>query len=81
MNRKFDDDEFIPIGTHCKNMEVLVLNEDNQLVAQGESGELCVRGTGVRWVIIIIRRRLARSLSRILCIICMKIKYIVQVTS
>ena len=47
VNRKFDDDEFIPIGTHCKNMEVLVLNEDNQLVAQGESGELCVRGTGV----------------------------------
>lgn len=45
--REFQDDEFIPIGKACRNMEVLVFNEKNQLVKEGEIGELCVRGTGV----------------------------------
>ena len=47
VKREFGDDEFIPIGCACKNMQVLVFNEDNQLVKVGEAGELCVRGTGV----------------------------------
>ncbi len=47
VNRTFEDDEFIPIGKACQNMQVLVLNEDDQLVKCGEIGELCVRGTGV----------------------------------
>lgn len=47
VDRTFEDDEFIPIGTHCKNMEVLVFNEQDKLVKQDEPGELCVRGTGV----------------------------------
>ncbi len=47
VDRDFDDDEFIPIGRDCKNKQILVFNENNQLVKQGEVGELCVRGTGV----------------------------------
>lgn len=47
VNREFADDEYIPIGYPCRNMEVLVFNENNQLVEPGEEGELCVRGTGV----------------------------------
>lgn len=47
VDREFGDDEFIPIGKHCDNKQVLVLNDDNQLVDVGEPGELCVRGTGV----------------------------------
>ena len=47
VNRLFDDDEYIPIGKECRNMQVLVLNEANRLVESGEVGELCVRGSGV----------------------------------
>lgn len=47
VNREFGDDEFIPIGNACHNKGILVFNDDNQLVKVGETGELCVRGTGV----------------------------------
>jgi amino acid adenylation domain-containing protein len=47
VEREFNDDEFIPIGKACKNMQILVFNNKNQLVQEGEPGELCVRGTGV----------------------------------
>lgn len=47
VNREFDDDEFIPIGNACHNKGILVFNDDDQLVKVGETGELCVRGTGV----------------------------------
>lgn len=47
VSREFADDEYIPIGTECRNMQVLVFNEENQLVRPGEVGELCVRGSGV----------------------------------
>lgn len=47
VNRRFADDEYIPIGRHCRNKQILVLNEANQSADIGETGELCVRGTGV----------------------------------
>lgn len=47
VDRVFADDEYIPIGRECRNMQVLVLNDDDKLVEVGEPGELCVRGTGV----------------------------------
>lgn len=47
VDRDFNDDEYIPIGKECRNMQVLVFNEDNKLVNPGETGELCVRGSGV----------------------------------
>lgn len=47
VTNRFPDDMFIPIGKACRNMEVLILNEDNHLVGVDEVGELCVRGTGV----------------------------------
>lgn len=47
VDRDFDDDEYIPIGHDCRNKQILVFNENNQLVKIGEPGELCVRGTGV----------------------------------
>ena len=47
VNRQFGDDEFIPIGNACQNKGILVFNDNNQLVKVGETGELCVRGTGV----------------------------------
>lgn len=47
VEREFNDDEFIPIGKACHNKGILVLNDNNELVKTGETGELCVRGTGV----------------------------------
>ena len=47
VDRDFDDDEYIPIGRPCENMQVLVFNDEDKLVGVDEPGELCVRGTGV----------------------------------
>lgn len=47
VDREFSDDEYIPIGYACRNMQIIVLNDENKLVGENESGELCVRGTGV----------------------------------
>ncbi len=47
VDRDFDDDEYIPIGRPCENMQVLVFNDEDKLVGIDEPGELCVRGTGV----------------------------------
>lgn len=44
VNRKFNDDECIPIGNNCRNMEIFLLNEN---LEQDNIGEICVRGSGV----------------------------------
>lgn len=47
VNREFSEDEILPIGNACRNMEVFVLNDEDGLAGKGETGELCVRGTGL----------------------------------
>lgn len=47
VTRPYADDEYIPIGKACRNMQVLVLKDDDTEAATGEVGELCVRGSGV----------------------------------
>lgn len=47
VDRMFSDDEPLPIGKACLNSRVLVLNEQDELVRNGEEGELCVVGTGL----------------------------------
>ena len=47
LTRAYRDDEAIPIGTACRNMQILLLGEDGRPVEPGQPGELCVRGTGV----------------------------------
>ena len=47
VTRQYADDEYIPIGKACRNMQVLVLKDDDTETAVGEVGELCVRGSGV----------------------------------
>ena len=41
------DAKVIPIGRPFRNTEVLVLGEDGERVAIGESGELCIRGASL----------------------------------
>ena len=47
VKRHYADDEYIPIGKACRNMQVIVLKEDDTEASVGEVGELCVRGSGV----------------------------------
>ena len=45
VNRRFRDDETLPIGRACANCSVMVLKADNTPAQPGEEGELCVRGS------------------------------------
>lgn len=45
VDRDFRDDETLPIGRACSNCDLLILNEKGQAAAEGEAGELCVRGS------------------------------------
>lgn len=45
VDREFRDDEPLPIGIPCNNTRIYVLNENDKLVNDQESGELCVAGT------------------------------------
>jgi amino acid adenylation domain-containing protein len=47
VNRELAEDEPVPIGFPCRNSDVLILNEQNQLASPGERGELCVRGSSL----------------------------------
>lgn len=40
-------DDVVPIGRACQNTEILILKQDGGLCAQGEIGELCVRGSSL----------------------------------
>ena len=47
LTRAYRDDEPIPIGKACRNMQLLLLKDDLSEAAPGETGELCVRGSGL----------------------------------
>ncbi len=47
IERTFADDEPIPIGKACKNMEIFLLDDALRPVPHGEVGEICVRGIGL----------------------------------
>lgn len=46
VKREFEDDEALPIGRPCGNVDILVLDQENKPVfpGSGKEGELCVRG-------------------------------------
>lgn len=45
VNRQFSDDEPLPIGTHCDNCNVVIVNDKGEQAKAGEEGELYVRGS------------------------------------
>ncbi|MCX4342794.1 MAG: amino acid adenylation domain-containing protein [Kineothrix sp.] len=47
VNREFADEEPIPIGVPMSNKDIIVLDENDELVTEKGSGELCVRGTSL----------------------------------
>jgi D-alanine--poly(phosphoribitol) ligase subunit 1 len=46
-DRPIADHESVPIGFPCRNSDVLILNDQDKLAADGEIGELCVRGSSL----------------------------------
>jgi len=47
VEKKYEDDDKLPIGFPCRNTDVLILTEENRPAAAGEQGELCVRGSSL----------------------------------
>jgi len=47
VERDFADDDKLPVGFPCRNTEILVLNEQDQLAKLDEPGEICVRGSSL----------------------------------
>lgn len=47
VERELEDGEAIPVGRPFKNTEILLLNERDQRAAEGEEGEICIRGTSL----------------------------------
>ena len=45
VDRPFRDDEPLPIGRHCDNCDVVIVNEKGEEAKVGEEGELFVRGS------------------------------------
>ena len=44
IDRKFAEDEALPIGYPCENCGLLILDENGKEAEKGQAGELCVRG-------------------------------------
>ncbi|WP_196892007.1 amino acid adenylation domain-containing protein [Aureivirga marina] len=47
VDREFKDEEPLPIGKACRNTDLLILNEKDELCASEEIGELCVKGSSL----------------------------------
>ncbi|AQW86190.1 AMP-forming adenylation domain superfamily protein, putative D-alanine:D-alanyl carrier protein ligase [Campylobacter pinnipediorum subsp. caledonicus] len=52
INRKFNDDDIIPIGKARRNFDILLLNADGKIINNrdiGKKGEICVRGSSISY--------------------------------
>ncbi|MBE5890207.1 MAG: AMP-dependent synthetase [Lachnospiraceae bacterium] len=47
VDRDFELDEVIPVGRPFKNTEIILLTDKNERAADGEVGEICIRGTSI----------------------------------
>lgn len=45
VNRRFENNETLPIGIHCNNCNLVLMKEDGTEAKVGEEGEILVRGT------------------------------------
>lgn len=49
LDRPLLDDESVPIGAACDNMDVLIITDDGKIAEKNQIGELCVRGSSVAY--------------------------------
>lgn len=48
VNRKFEDDEVLPIGYPCKNTDIILIDDTgNKVTDINVAGEICIKGSGV----------------------------------
>lgn len=47
VNREFEDTDSLPIGIPFENTGILLLKEDGTEAGEGESGEICIRGSSL----------------------------------
>ncbi len=48
VDREFADDEPLPIGVPCRNSDVIILSDEDELITEPDrTGELCVRGSSL----------------------------------
>ncbi len=47
VEKDFAPEDVIPIGRPFRNTEILLLTEENRPAGEGETGEICIRGTSV----------------------------------
>lgn len=47
INRDFQPEEAIPVGKPFQNTAIILLDENKKVPAQGELGEICIRGTAL----------------------------------
>jgi D-alanine--poly(phosphoribitol) ligase subunit 1 len=47
VDRDLADEDKLPIGFPCRNTDILILTEQNQLAKVDEQGEICVRGSSL----------------------------------
>ena len=47
VDREFEDWEPLPIGKACENKRIMILNENDRMAEVGETGEICVIGSGL----------------------------------
>ena len=45
VEREFSEEEVLPVGRPFPNTEILLLDEKGRVPAQGDQGEICIRGT------------------------------------
>ena len=47
VDRDFELDDVIPIGRPFRNVEIILLNDEDEQPTQGDAGEICIRGTSL----------------------------------
>ena len=47
VNQAYNEDEVLPIGSSFPNTEIIILDQDDLPVKNGEKGEICIRGTSL----------------------------------
>jgi D-alanine--poly(phosphoribitol) ligase subunit 1 len=47
IDREFEENEVLPIGRPFRNTEIFLIDGNNNQVADGDVGEICIRGTGL----------------------------------
>ena len=46
-DHELPEEDKMPVGFPCRNTDILILNDQNQLAKQDEQGEICVRGSSL----------------------------------